>query len=98
MNDGAEYKAKVKAALLRYPEAKKAGGSRETDAIDRALDRQREYYNGEARVKMVELVYFKGTHTLAGAAVATGYAEETVKKWNLELLSNIDGRLDRPEA
>ena len=93
MNDGAEYKAKAKAVLISYPETKKRGDCPETRAVERALDRQREYYNGDARVRMVELVYFRQSHTLAGAAVATGYAEETVKKWNLELLSNIDGRL-----
>lgn len=85
--------ADAKLALQRYP--KRRGDAVETWAVERALDRQREYYNGEARLRMVDLVYFKGTHTLIGASVETGYSIESVKKWNLEILAAVDGRLDR---
>lgn len=88
--------AKAKAALRGYPD--QSGDSIAVRAVKGALDKQREYYNADARLRMVELVYFKRTHTLAGASVDTGYSIETINKWNTEILAAVDGRLEGPGA
>lgn len=87
---------KAKDALRNYPDQSR--DSPEALAVKGALEKQREYYNGDARIRMVELVYFKKTHTLVGASVDTGYSIETIKKWNIEILAAVDGRLGKPGA
>lgn len=88
--------AKAKAALKNYPD--QSGDSSEARAVKGALEKQMQYYNGDARLRMVELVYFKKTHTLAGASVDTGYSMETINRWNTEILAAVDGRLEGPGA
>lgn len=58
-------------------------------AVEFAMQMQAQYYNGEARHKMVQLVYFRRTHTMQGAAMECGYSIETVWKWNTELLAAV---------
>ena len=58
-------------------------------AVEFALQMQAQYYNGEARYKMIQLVYFRRTHTMQGAALECGYSTETVWKWNTEVLAAV---------
>ena len=58
-------------------------------AVEFALNMQAQYYNGEARHKMIQLVYFRRTHTMQGAAMECGYSTETVWKWNTEVLAAV---------
>ena len=55
-------------------------------AVEFALWMQSKYYNADARYKMVQLVYFRRTHTMQGAALEVGYNINTVKAWNTEIL------------
>ena len=83
------WKVEAKRALRQYPKAKARGDTRIMWAVETALEMQREYYNAAARLRMVDLVHFRRTHTLEGAAVETGYSPETVKRWNTEILSAV---------
>lgn len=58
-------------------------------AVEFAMAMQGAYYNADARLKMLELVYYKKTHTLQGAALECGYSIETVWKWNTEVLAAV---------
>jgi hypothetical protein len=58
-------------------------------AVEFAMQMQAQYYNAEARRKMVQLVYFRRTHTMQGAALECGYSIETCWKWNTELLAAV---------
>lgn len=58
-------------------------------AVDKALAMQRTYYNAEARIKSVDMVYFSRTHTIYGAAQALDYSEDAVRRWHTEILSAI---------
>ena len=58
-------------------------------AVEFAMQMQAQYYNADARQKMVTLVYFRRTHTMQGAAMECGYSVETVWKWNTELLAAV---------
>lgn len=88
--DANDWKPEARAALRAYPKAKARGDKAIVAAVERALKQQRRYYNAEARLRMIELVYFKRTHTLYGAALQVEYSPETIKKWNQELLSAVD--------
>ena len=58
-------------------------------AVEFALRMQNYYPNGDQRMKMMELVYFKKTHTLAGAAEVCHYSVDAVFRWNVELLTAV---------
>ena len=51
----------------------------------------------QARLKLLQMVYFRGTHSLLGAAAMLGISERTAKRWNtqaLELVARHMGWLD----
>lgn len=52
------------------------------DAVRRAIEETRQQRNGNEKMEMVRLVYWKQSHTLAGAAMKIGYEERTVWDWN----------------
>ena len=58
-------------------------------AVEFMLNMQRRYYNADARMKMLSLVYFRRTHTMQGAAMEVGYNINTVKAWNTEMLTAV---------
>lgn len=58
-------------------------------AVEFMLQMQSRYYNADARMRMVRLVYWSRTHTLQGAALEVGYNINTVKAWNTEMLTAI---------
>ena len=87
-----DWRREARRALRAYPEAKKRDGPEArkiAEAVERALAMQDVYPNAPERRRMVELVYFRRTHTLQGAATACHYARETIQKWNIELLSAV---------
>lgn len=58
-------------------------------AVEFMINMQRRYYNADARMKMLSLVYFRQTHTMQGAAMEVGYNINTVKSWNTEMLTAV---------
>lgn len=59
------------------------------DAVEFAMEMQGRYYNAEARLKMMRLVYFRKTHTMQGAALEVEYNINTIKAWNTEVLTAV---------
>ena len=59
------------------------------DAVERALRVLREMRTGPKRRKLVELVYFRRTHTIYGAGVELGISEETAGAWSRDFLVSI---------
>ena len=58
-------------------------------AVEFMLTMQRRYYNADARLRMLKLVYWSRTHTMQGAAMEVGYSFDTLCKWNTEVLSAV---------
>lgn len=59
------------------------------DAVERALRILGEMRTGAKRRKLVELVYFRRTHTLYGAGVELGISEETAGAWSRDFLVSV---------
>lgn len=59
------------------------------EAVEFACQMQDRYHNGEARHRMIELVYFKRTHTIEGAAEVVHYSVDAVWRWNTEILTAV---------
>ena len=64
-------------------------------AVDQALDTQAHNYNAADRLRVTQMVYFRRTHTLLGAAMEVGYNKETVRLWNRELLMSVYSHLKK---
>lgn len=58
-------------------------------AVDLAVGVQAGYYNADARMKVISLIYFKQTHTMWGVAIEVRYNLNTVKAWNTEVLMAV---------
>ena len=87
-----DWRKQARRALREYPRAKKRNSDNDQpviEAVEFAMKMQSEYYNAQERMRMIRLVYFVRTHTLQGAAVDVEYSIETVKKWNLEILTAV---------
>ncbi len=58
-------------------------------AVEFMLNMQRRYANSAERLRMVELVYFKHTHTIDGAADIVHYSPDALWRWNGEILTAV---------
>lgn len=64
------------AALRQLSPAKQAAH----DAISKAIEQTRSRSNGEDRIKLIDMVFWRQTHTLDGAAYALGYSYDRAKQ------------------
>ena len=58
-------------------------------AVEFMLSMQRRYQNSAERLRMIELVYFKHTHTIDGAADIVHYSPDALWRWNGEILTAV---------
>lgn len=56
------------------------------DAVERALRMLKAFRTAEKRRRLVEMVYFRRTHTILGAAVALEVSEVTARQWSRDFL------------
>lgn len=59
---------------------------REYEAVRRAIETTKRYKNGEDRLKVIDLVLWKGSRTLAGAAMEVPCSTITAKRWHGEFI------------
>lgn len=58
-------------------------------AVEAALAETERMRDGRARLAVVELVLFRGTHNLAGAALQVPVSERTAQRWHGEFLRAV---------
>lgn len=76
----------VKAMLRAYP---KNVTEKEKIAIEKAIEETMTLVDGADRMKVVELVFFKGTHKLAGAAMQVPCSIETAQKYHADFIRKV---------
>lgn len=71
---------------------------RRFDAVDNAIRRTKEMHPSDykPRLAIIDLVYFKGTHTIAGAALKVGCHPNTAGAWQAEFIRMVADELDLP--
>lgn len=71
---------------------------RELDAVSGAISRTGMMIDGDARLRMIDMVYWRRTHTLEGAALRVHVSTRTALTWHGEFvrlvakLMGLDGR------
>lgn len=73
------------AALRELPEAKR----RQLEAVRQAITTVRASKNGDAKLKVIDLYYWKKSHKLYGAALEVGLSVHAVTNWNTEFLDLV---------
>ena len=78
-------------AALRELEPKK---QKRYDAVEAALRKTRRFRDGSSRCRLIDLVYFRKSHTLQGAANSCHVSFGTAKIWNQNFLRLVASELD----
>ena len=59
---------------------------KEYDAVSRAIEDTRQYENGGERLKVVDLVFWKKSCTLTGAAMQVPCSKRTAQEWHRQFI------------
>lgn len=62
---------------------------REYEAVRRAVAYTMGFSNGKERVEIINLMYWKCSHTLAGAALKVGYGADSAKRFHREFVMTV---------
>lgn len=62
---------------------------REIDAVDAAIEATKKLNDGELRLKLVDIIFWKRTHTLEGAAMILHISERTARRWHTEFIRTV---------
>lgn len=83
----------VKAIIRRYPSLKYADVSGislcEKEAVEAAIATTERMQNGMDRLAVVDMVFWKQTHTLSGAAMMIPCGYETAKRWQQQFIKQV---------
>ena len=73
---------------------------REYEAVRRAIEATKRMTNGAQRLRIIELVYWKRSHTVEGAAMRVGYSTDRGKQLHgefIRLVAKNYGLMDNKE-
>ena len=55
-------------------------------AVEAAVGETKQLIDGQERIKLITLVFWKRTHTLQGAAMAVHVSERTAQEWHRQFI------------
>lgn len=58
-------------------------------AVEKAIENTKKLVDGTDRLTVIELTYFKKTHTLEGAALKVPCSYDTAKKWHADFIWEV---------
>lgn len=83
----------AKAMIRAYPGriGKELDGTplAEFQAVEAAIEATRRRRDGEARMKVVTMVLFKGTHRISGAALMISCSQRTAERWHGDFIREV---------
>ena len=74
---------------------------REYEAVRRAVEYTKHFRNGKERLEIIKLMYWKNSHTLAGAGLQVGYGYDRARQIHQEFVVAVAtyyGLMDAEEA
>lgn len=82
----------AKGMIRRYPasQAEATGNrARERDAVYAAIEQTKQRADGDEQLELIDLVFWRRTHTLAGAAMMIPCSERTARRWHTEFIRRV---------
>ena len=83
----------IKAVIRNYPalENRSCQGValKERQAVRAAIDQTRDMESGTERLQVIDLVFFKQTHTLEGAALMVPCSYDTAQKYHAQFIKLV---------
>lgn len=83
----------VKWMIRQYPVRKgryiQAAALREQSAVQKAIDQTGAMDSGTERLQVIDLVFFKQTHTLEGAALVVPCSYDTAQKYHAQFIKAV---------
>lgn len=76
----------VKGMLRRYPNRV---NENERKAIELAIEHTKTLETGKDRMAVIEMVYFKKTHTLVGASMKVNCSERTAQRYHGDFIRTV---------
>lgn len=80
----------IKAVIRRYPALKSqdvhGAALRERGAVQAAVEDTEGLRDGAERLKLIDMVFWKQTHTLSGAAMQIPCSERTAQEWHRQFI------------
>ena len=83
----------IKADIRKYPAMKDTevfGVSvREKEAVKASVDQVETLPDGKERLSVVDMVFWRQTHTIAGAAMEIHCSERTARRWHTDFIKRV---------
>ena len=83
----------VKWMIRQYPARKdqhiQGNALKERQAVQQAVDETAQMENGEERLQVIDLVFFRQTHTLEGAAMMIPCSYMTARRWHNDFIKKV---------
>ena len=81
----------IKSMVKNYPAWKRIENLQgvrrsERDAVEAAIEITRSMPDGQARLRLMELIYWRGSHKIAGASRKIPCSERTALQWHGEFI------------
>ena len=79
--------------IRQYPARKdqhiQGNALKERQAVQQAIDETAQMENGEERLQVIDLVFFRQTHTLEGAAMMIPCSYMTARRWHNDFIKKV---------
>ena len=82
-------KAVIRAYPLRVGKELSGVAAREQGAVQAAIDATERMENSRARMNIIQLVHFKRTHTIKGAALTVSCGPATAARWQRKFFEEV---------
>lgn len=83
----------IKSIIRSYPSLKgrqcQGTALKEQLAVEKAIEQTERMENGRERLQVIDLVFFKQTHTLEGAALMVPCSYDTAQKYHAQFIKAV---------
>lgn len=84
----------MKSMIRRYNKRKDTEGlsgteARECEAVRRAIENTLLLNGGTERIELVDIIFWKRTHTIQGAAMVLHLSDRTAQRWHSEFIREV---------
>ena len=78
------------------PEERTRNEQRRVEIVESVLEMVDHMPDAQSKRKIIEMVYFKKSHTLYGGALEIPAGSRTAERWNAQIMSAVEEIMDLP--